>query len=385
MFRVVGLFTKPSVNGTTRCHGWSWPTLNAFILVFLICSSSCEEECSVTAPGPTSGQDTLVRAVDISTYPKIALSNASYLNASGEVEPLLNILKEEGINTIRLRLWVNPTDGHSGFQEVVTFSNELKAQGFKIWLSLHYSDTWADPGQQSPPQHWQNLSFETLADSIYHYTEKVVTEIHPDYIQLGNEINSGFLHPYGHITDNPEGFLQFLEQGSAAVRAASSDCQIIIHYAGITGAEWFYDVVDSVDYDVIGLSYYPIWHGKNLDSLVVTLQQLATVHDKDVVIAETAYPFTLDWNDYTNNIVGLQEHLILPEYPASPTGQSDFVRDIADRVLSIDGGIGYCYWGGELIAWKGPQANDASPWENQALFDFNYQALPALDVLGDRP
>ena len=385
MFRIVGLFTKPSVNGTTRCNGWSWPTLNAFILVFLLCSSSCEEERSVTAPGPTSGQDTLVRAVDISTYPKIALSNASYLNASGEVEPLLNILKEEGINTIRLRLWVNPTDGHSGFHEVVTFSNELKAQGFKIWLSLHYSDTWADPGQQSPPQHWQILSFETLADSIYHYTEKVVTEIHPDYIQLGNEINSGLLHPYGHITDNPEGFLQFLEQGSAAVRATSSDCQIIIHYAGITGAEWFYDVVDSVDYDVIGLSYYPVWHGKNLDSLSVAMQQLATVHDKDVVIAETAYPFTLDWNDYTNNIVGLQEHLILPEYPASPTGQSDFVRDIADRVLSIDGGIGYCYWGGELIAWKGPQANDASPWENQALFDFNYQALPALHVLGDRP
>ena len=348
----------------------------------MICSSSCEEERIVTAPGPTSGQDTLVRAVDISSYPEIALSSANYLNASGEVEPLLDILKKEGINTIRLRLWVDPSNGHSGFQEVLTFSNELKSQGFKVWLSLHYSDTWADPGQQSPPSQWQNLSFEVLADSVYHYTEKVVAEIRPDYIQLGNEINSGLLHPFGHITDNREGFLQLLEQTSAAVRATSSDCQIIIHYAGITGAEWFYDLVDSVDYDIIGLSYYPIWHRKNLDSLSITMQQLATVHDKDLVIAETAYPFTLDWNDYTNNIVGLNEHLILPQYPSTPSGQSDFVRDIADRVLAVDGGLGYCYWGGELIAWKGPQATDASPWENQALFDFNYQALPALSSLG---
>ena len=131
----------------------------------------------------------------------------------------MDILKKEGINTIRLRLWVDPSNGHSGFQEVLTFSNELKAQGFKVWLSLHYSDTWADPGQQSPPQHWQNLSFEALADSVYDYTEKVVAEIRPDYIQLGNEINSGLLHPYGHITDNREDFLQLLEQSSAAVRA----------------------------------------------------------------------------------------------------------------------------------------------------------------------
>ena len=356
--------------------------LGRLLWVWVICGFvACENEVRPVHI-PDVGSSASIKAVDISSYPEITLSNVSYLNAVGEVEPLLNILKEEGINTIRLRLWVNPSEGHSGFQEVLTFSNELKTQGFKIWLSLHYSDTWADPGQQSPPQHWQNLPFEALADSVYDYTEKVVAEIRPDYIQLGNEINSGFLHPYGHITDNQEGFLQLLEQSSAAVRETSSDCEIIIHYAGISGTEWFYDVVDSVDYDIIGLSYYPIWHGKNLDSLSVTMQQLATVHNKDVVIAETAYPFTLDWNDYTNNIVGLQEHLILPEYPASPAGQSDFVRDVADRVRAIDGGIGYCYWGGELIAWKGPQANDASPWENQALFDFNYQALPALSALG---
>lgn len=160
--------------------------------MFLICSSSFEEERIVTAPGPTSGQDTLVRVVDISSYPEIALSNVSYLNAAGEVEPLLDILKKEGINTIRLRLWVDPSNGHSGFQEVLTFSNELKAQGFKIWLSLHFSDTWADPGQQRLPSQWQNLSFEALVDSVYDYTEKVVAEIRPDYIQLAMRLTVAY-------------------------------------------------------------------------------------------------------------------------------------------------------------------------------------------------
>ena len=342
---------------------------------------SCENEVRPVNI-PDGGSVDVVKAVDISSYPEISLSNAIYSNASGEVEPLLNLLKDEGINTIRLRLWVNPSDGHSGFQEVLAFSNEVKAQGFKVWLSLHYSDTWADPGQQSLPSQWQNLSLEALADSMHSYTAKVVTEIRPDYIQLGNEINSGLLHPYGQITDNQEGFLQLLEQGSAAVRATSSDCQIIIHYAGINGAEWFYGLVDSVDYDIIGLSYYPIWHGKNLDSLSYTMQQLSAAYDKNIIIAETAYPFTLDWNDYTNNIVGLEEHLILPDYPASPDGQVDFVIDIADRVRAAEGGLGYCYWGGELIAWKGSQASDASTWENQALFDFNHYALPAISALG---
>ena len=351
------------------------------LILYALFAVSCENEVRPVNI-PDGGSVDVVKAVDISSYPQIALSSATYLNDSGEVEPLLNILKEEGINTIRLRLWVNPSDGHSGFQEVLAFSNELRAQGFKIWLSLHYSDTWADPGQQSPPSQWQNLSLEALSDSVYSYTAKVVTEIRPEYIQLGNEINSGLLHPYGHITDNQEGFRQILEQGSAAVRATSNDCQIIIHFAGISGAEWFYGLVDSVDYDIIGLSYYPIWHGKSLDSLSFTMQQLSTFYDKDVLIAETAYPFTLDWNDNTNNIVGLEQHLILPDYPASHVGQSVFVRDIADRVRVIDGGLGFCYWGGELIAWKGPQAADASPWENQALFDFNNQALPALSTLG---
>ena len=139
------------------------------------------------------------------------------------------------------------------------------------------------------------------------------------------------------------------------------------------------DRISNVDYDIIGLSYYPIWHGKSLIDLKNAMQTLGQTHNKEVVIAETAYPFILSWNDYTNNIVGLDNHLILPDYPASPVGQKAFIKEIKSIMVDLSKGIGFCYWGAELIAWKGNQATDASPWENQALFDFQNQALPVLN------
>jgi arabinogalactan endo-1,4-beta-galactosidase len=138
-------------------------------------------------------------------------------------------------------------------------------------------------------------------------------------------------------------------------------------------------MVSALDYDIIGLSFYPIWHGKSLMELEQTMIDLSIEFSKPVVIAETAYPFTLDWNDQTHNIVGLQSQLILPDYPASPEGQKLFIRDLRNMVNSNESMLGFCYWGAELVAWKGFDSLDASPWENQALFDFNNHALPVLD------
>jgi arabinogalactan endo-1,4-beta-galactosidase len=164
------------------------------------------------------------------------------------------------------------------------------------------------------------------------------------------------------------------------VREDSSDCKIIIHFAGLKGLDWFFNQVKTIDYDIIGLSYYPIWHGKSLAELKLNMQQLGDLYKKKILIAETAYPFTLAWNDWTNNIVGLSDQLILPEYPALPEGQRNFIHHIKKIVEESPTGLGFCYWGGELIAWKGKQATNGSPWENQALFDFNNLALPVLEV-----
>ena len=99
---------------------------------------------------------------------------------------------------------------------------------------------------------------------------------------------------------------------------------------------------------------------------------------REIIIAETAYPFTLNWNDWTNNIVGLDEQLILPNYPATPLGQQNFIRDLKNIILELDNGIGFCYWGAELIAWDGENSDSGSVWENQALFDFENKELPVL-------
>ena len=314
--------------------------------------------------------------------PEIETTNAVFYDQEGNQDEFLTILKRNGVNTIRLRLWVNPDTEHSGFDEVNEFSQSLKSLGFKTWLSLHYSDSWADPGKQVTPRKWQAIPFAALRDSVDSYTRQVMQEMEPDYIQIGNEINTGLLHPEGHITNNHDQFIELLKTGIAAVRANSDETRIILHFAGIENSAWFFEQVQQLDYDIIGISYYPIWHGKSFEALKSGFENLSTKHGKSIVIAETAYPFTLDWNDWTTNIVGLDEQLILPELPATIDGQRDFVRQIKNLVLEVELGIGFCYWGGELIAWKGNQATDGSPWENQALFDFQNKALPVLSEFG---
>jgi len=347
------------------------------ILIILLLFISCNKD-DINEPIPENGNLKFISAVDISRYPEISNSNPIFYDKNGNQNNFLNILKQNGVNTVRLRLWVNPINEHSGFNEVKQFSQTLKTNGFKTWLTLHYSDTWADPAQQEIPMQWQGISLSQLKDSVYNYTEKIMTELQPDYIQIGNEINSGFLHPYGHISNNFQQFKELLNMGITAVRANSNDSKIILHFAGNEGSDWFFNQVSVLDYDIIGLSYYPKWHGKSLNNLKIKMKYLSETHNKKILIAETAYPFTLEWNDWTNNIVGLDEQLILPEYPATIEGQRKFINQIKKLTKEVENGIGFCYWGAELIAWKGNQSTDASPWENQAIFDFNNKALPVL-------
>lgn len=342
-------------------------------MIFIACNKN-----DVKEPNPESENPSFISAVDISSYPEISDLNPSFFDSEGSKNDFLTILKNNGINTIRLRLWVHPNNEHSGFDEVKEFSKTLKSNGFKTWLTLHYSDTWADPGRQETPAQWKDLSFTQLKDSVYNYTSKVMTELEPDFIQIGNEINPGFLHPHGRISNNVEQFKDLIDTATVAVRTISKDCKIILHFAGIENSEWFFNQVKTLNYDIIGLSYYPIWHGKSLDSLKTTMRQLSQIHNKQIIIAETAYPFTLGWNDWTNNIVGSNEQLILPTYLATNEGQAAFIKDLITMTKEVDNGIGICYWGAELIAWKGNQSTTASPWENQALFDFNNTALPVL-------
>ena len=198
--------------------------------------ASCDKN-DVDAFEPANNNSKFISAVDISNYPEISNYNPVFYDLQGNQNDFLNILQKNGVNTIRLRLWVNPIDEHSGFNEVKQFSHVLKSKGFKTWLTLHYSDTWADPAEQEIPMKWQEISYTSLKDSVYNYTKRVIKEIQPNYIQIGNEINSGLLHPHGNILDDILKFKELLNMGIKAVRDNSNNTEIILHFAGLENSE----------------------------------------------------------------------------------------------------------------------------------------------------
>lgn len=351
--------------------------MNFHIIFLMILVVSCSRQSNFIVPDQEN-EKTFIRGVDLSSLPLVESKNIAFYNFRGQKEDVLTTLKNNGVNTIRLRLWNNPVNDHSSFQEVKSFSQRIKSMGLKVWLSVHYSDTWADPRHQIPPLSWQGISFEALKDSVYFYTTKIIREIQPDYIQIGNEINLGLLLPYGSINTNEVQYLELISTGVQAVREHANETKIILHFAGINGSEWFFYKLANIDYDIIGLSYYPVWHGKKLDELKLSFSDLSQTFGKDILIAETSYPFTLEWRDWTDNIVGLEDQLILPDYPATVLGQKQFIAKIKEIIKSTKNGIGFCYWGGELVIFNGPEAKDGSPWENQALYDFENRALPVI-------
>ncbi|WP_421754070.1 glycosyl hydrolase 53 family protein [Croceimicrobium sp.] len=350
-----------------------------FLLASLILSGCRKNEAKGTAKVPDSNTKDFYRAADLSSWPEISAANLSFFKADGEEGEFLDILQDAGINTVRLRLWVDPAGPHSSFSEVDSFAQVLQNRGLKVWLSVHCTDHWADPSNQEIPTRWSNLSFAELQDSLYQYFARISAQIQPDIIQIGNEINPGLLMPFGSRWEQLPQFRSLIDTASAAIRRHSPESEIMLHCAGPTVAPVYFLDLKDLDFDLIGISYYPIWHGKSFFDLTNVFNNLDANLKQGIMIAETAYPFTLDWNDWTNNIVGLPEQLI-DTIPASPAGQKQFLTEIRAQIEAQDRGRGFCYWGGELIAWKGPQGENASPWENQALFDFNRKALPVLEV-----
>jgi arabinogalactan endo-1,4-beta-galactosidase len=346
------------------------------ITLSLACSKTENEQLPPSSLPPVD-----IRCNDASFIPEIRESGYTVKNAQGETEDMLAIMKDAGINTIRLRIWHTPANEHSGFQEVYDFANEIHDAGLKVMLTVHYSDHWVDPGKQNKPGAWANLGFDVLKDSVYEYTKFITACIKPEYIQIGNEINGGLLWPDGRI-QNAAQMRALLSEGIRAVREFDPEIQIIMHYAGHQGAAWFFDQVKTLDYDIMGLSYYPIWHGRDTIALQNNMADLVNTHNRKILIAETAYPFTLGWNDYTNNIIG-QEDQLLPGIPATPQGQKDFMRMIRNLGTHTDQYAGFCYWAGEWTAYRGPTANNGSAWENQAFWDFDRNALPVLDVFAE--
>lgn len=348
-----------------------------FLTTTILFYGACIFSCRVNPPVPEPPADTLVKGVDFSQLPKIQDAGYTYFNEDSIEGHPLDILSDAGINTIRLKLWNTPS-GDASMTECRQYAQELQNRDLDLMLTLHYSDTWADPGAQSLPQNWANASFDDVLDSVEAFTSSAVSILKPKFVQIGNEINHGLMYPYGK-RDGSGRFQRLLHRGIQGARTVDSNAITMLHFAGINGATAFFQSVDSLDYDAIALSFYPRWHTKDLDEFEAACWQLQNTFQRPVYIVETSYAFSLGWADWTNNHIGSVEQLI-PDFPPTPEGQKGFVAAVKQIADSL--GTGVLYWGAELVAYDGPQSQNGSPYENQALFNFNGVALPALTVLG---
>ena len=319
---------------------------------------------------------------DISMLPTYEKANVVYKDQSGKrISNLIEYFRDEaGFNIARVRLFVNPTKETGVVQDlsyVVALSKRIKDAGMNLMLDFHYSDTWADPSNQWTPAAWSSLGDEVLADTLYSYTKRVLATLvsagaTPDYIQTGNEISYGMLWgPKGKKTyychydkdDNWSRLVNLLKQAGKACREICPDAKIIIHTERTNnwnGTQKIYTRLSSVDYDIIGLSYYPEWHN-NLYSLKSVLNSIHTTFaDKGLMIVETGY--------YNNWYPENATYDFTSDWPASAAGQKKFLDELVEAVKDLDYVQGILYWFPE----ENPYNNNVyEPWYNHGLFNPN--------------
>ena len=302
--------------------------------------------------------------------------------------------------------------GNNDLAAYVRIATRAKKLGLKVLVDFHYSDFWADPGKQVAPKAWQDLDLEQLKKEIYKFTDTSLKAMRragamPDMVQVGNEVDNGFIWPVGKLYPSGEervggmdAFTSLLKEASRAVRAndpaASAKpgsaayerrIKIMIHLSS-GGDQALYRktfdpiVAAGVDFDVIGLSFYPYWHGKTGD-LSANMAVLASRYKKEMIVAEIAYAWTTDDADGFPNSFGPGLDR-LGGYRATPQGQASAIADIiaAAAEAPSDKGIGVFYWEPDWIPFPGVgwRTGEGNNWENQALFDFTGRALPSLKV-----
>ncbi len=321
---------------------------------------------------------------------------------SGKIKDAFKLFKQHGNNLVRVRLWHNPAwtaplnNGklYSDLQDVVKTIRRAKAEGMHVNLDLHYSDTWADPQKQEIPKAWQGLPLSILKDSVYQYTFKTLKYLEnlnltPEMIQIGNENNNGMLAPIGKVENNNfQNFAELLKSGIKAVRDFSQNSsikpQIVLHCAQLDGAELWADGVITkggvMDFDILGLSHYYKWAKiNNMAEIGAIIKKLKTQYGKKVMIVETAFSWTSADADKYGNIMSTNDPI--GSYPISKEGQLQYMKDLTQTVITA-GGSGIQYW---EPAWISSNMKDlwgsGSSWDNNTLFDFVGNTLPAVDYM----
>lgn len=399
-------------------------------------ANAAEEEpvkAAVSVKAIQGLSDDFIGGMDVSSMLSLEESGVTFKNANDEVEDLFTLLKESGVNYVRLRVWNDPFTadgqgyggGNVNADRALTMAKRATAAGLKVLVDFHYSDFWADPSKQQVPKAWKSFEgdVDKTADTIYDYTKQTLTTfkqagVDVGMVQVGNETTAKIAGISGW-----DGMSKVFSAGSKAIREVLPEAKVVIHFTNPEKAGTYATYAKqlsnhNVDYDVFASSYYPFWHGTT-ENLTSVLKNVASTYKKDVMVAETSWAYTLDDGDDDSNTVPSKVTANnLKKYDISPQGQADEIRAVAEAVNNIgdndgDGkndGLGVFYWepawvpvgtGGkdnaELVdtwnkyggGWATEAAGEYDPndaglyWggsgvDNQALFDFDGKALASL-------
>lgn len=359
---------------------------------------------------------------DISTLEDTEKQGGKFYHDGKEVV-LDKFLLENGITSVRLRLWNNPYSadgteyggGTCDIEKTIRTAKRIKALGMSFMLDFHYSDFWCDPARQGIPKKWKNKSLTEMCEAIYSFTKETVTRFinegaAPEYIQVGNEITNGMLWDMGKLDrSTPEAMKEsfdrlalLIKAGTKAVRECTN-AKIIIHLEqsgkNELWREWFDNMTArGLDFDVIGASYYPLWHG-SLENMKANFDDMISRYDKDIMIVETAYPFTTVHHNPECKKLMIDENFTLedgskPVYSFTKEGQAKFIHDLIKTATEVKDGRckGIYYWEPGWLplkestwatysALKDISEEDkgiGNEWANQCLFDYGGNANPAI-------
>jgi arabinogalactan endo-1,4-beta-galactosidase len=340
---------------------------------------------------PTTASVDFLAGVDMS-HLKFFEDRGTVYRENGQAGDALEILRDLGINCVRLRLFTssaaqataNPYNYTNNLAYTLPLAARVKAAGLKLLLDFHYSDSWADPGKQNKPAAWANLNFAQLKGQMRSYNSNTIATLKaadamPDYVQVGNEITPGMLWSDGRVGGSYENstqwsqLAQLMTNAIQGIRDASGTNLpgIVVHIdrgGDWAATQWFFDRLsaENVPFDIIGLSYYPFWHGA-LNDLQTCANNAAARYQKPIIVAETAFPFS-----NSTNIYGI---------PATTNGQVQFVKQLAEVIKGVPGGLGsgVFWWAAEYQQLNG---YSLAGFDRRSLFGTTGNVLPAAVALG---
>lgn len=279
-----------------------------FLNIFAICVSvlsfaACSEDSPVTNPRQEEVEEmergTFAKGADISWLTQLESEGETFTNANGIATDCIELLKDEcGVNSIRLRVWVNPASGWNNTDDVLVKARRAKALGLRLMIDFHFSDTWADPSHQTTPAAWADYGLTEMKAAVADHVTTMLTklqqfDIEPEWVQIGNETRTGMLWPLGKIDTANDNYAELNNAGYDAVKAIFPDCSVIIHLDGGDNLGLYTNVFDYMKahdgkYDVIGMSLYPeadTWQTA-VDACVSNISSLYATYGKPVIVCE---------------------------------------------------------------------------------------------------